>query len=118
MLKIVVGISGGVDSAVSAYLLKKQGHHVIGVFMRNWDSALNNDVLGNPNAKASICPEEKDYQDALQLCKQIGIELKRVDFVKEYYEQVFEDLIANYKKGRTPNPDILCNRYIKFGAFF
>ena len=117
MKKIIVGMSGGVDSAVTAYLLKQQGHQVIGVFMRNWDSFANNDVLGNPNANASICPEEEDWEDVKTLGKQIGIEVMRVDFVKEYWDNVFKDLIEQYQKGRTPNPDILCNKYVKFGAF-
>ena len=117
MSKIIVGMSGGVDSAVTAHLLKKQGHEVIGVFMRNWDSAANNDVLGNPNALASVCPEEEDWDDVQVLGKQIGIPVERVDFVSEYWDNVFEDLIEQYKFGRTPNPDILCNKYVKFGAF-
>ena len=119
MSKIIVGMSGGVDSAVTAYLLKKQGHEVIGVFMRNWDSVANNDLLGNPNVTkdAVICPEEEDWADVIKLGKQIGIPVERVDFVAEYWEYVFEDLIEQYKKGRTPNPDILCNKYVKFGKF-
>lgn len=117
MSKIVVGMSGGVDSAVTAYLLKSQGHEVIGVFMRNWDSAANNDILGNPNAMASICPEEEDWADVVKLGAQIGIPVQRVDFVKEYWDDVFKDLVSQYEKGRTPNPDILCNKYVKFGAF-
>lgn len=118
MAKVVVGMSGGVDSAVSAQILKDQGHEVIGVFMRNWDSAANNDILGNPKAKASICPEEQDWQDVISLGKQIGIKVQRVDFIKEYWDDVFSDLINQYKKGRTPNPDILCNKYVKFGSFY
>ena len=117
MSKIVVGMSGGVDSAVTAHLLKEQGHEVIGVFMRNWDSLTNNDILGNPNAQATICPEEEDWNDVVTLGKQIGIEVMRVDFVKEYWDDVFQDLIKKYEKGWTPNPDILCNKYVKFGAF-
>ncbi len=111
-------MSGGVDSAVSAYLLKKQGHEVIGIFMRNWDSVANNDFLGNPNAGAQVCPEEQDWLDVQELGKQIGIPVMRVDFVSEYWDNVFKDLIEQYKKGRTPNPDILCNKYVKFGAFY
>ena len=118
MAKVVVGMSGGVDSAVSAKILKDQGHEVIGVFMRNWDSAANNDILGNPKVKANICPEEQDWQDVLALGKQLDIKVKRVDFIKEYWDDVFIDLINQYKKGRTPNPDILCNKYVKFGAFY
>lgn len=114
MAKIVVGLSGGVDSAVTAYLLKQQGHEVIGIFMRNWDSFANNDTLGNKNINDPICPQEQDYQDAVETAKIIGIEIKRIDFVKEYWNFVFENFISEYKKGRTPNPDILCNKYIKF----
>ena len=119
MSKIIVGMSGGVDSAVTAYLLKKQGHEVIGVFMRNWDSIANNDLLGNPNATkdAVICPEEEDWNDVIKLGEQIGIPVERVDFIKEYWDMVFKDLIEQYEKGRTPNPDILCNKYVKFGSF-
>ncbi|MCC3161037.1 MAG: tRNA 2-thiouridine(34) synthase MnmA [Mollicutes bacterium PWAP] len=117
MAKIIVGMSGGVDSAVVAHLLKKEGHEVIGVFMRNWDSAANNDILGNPNVNASVCPEEDDWKDVKILSNQIGIPVHRVDFVTEYWNNVFEDLITQYKAGRTPNPDILCNKYVKFGAF-
>lgn len=117
MAKIVVGMSGGVDSAVSAFLLKQQGHEVVGVFMRNWDSFANNDILGNPNVDASVCPEEQDWADVQEVGKQLEIETIRVDFVKEYWDNVFEDLIKVYKEGRTPNPDILCNKYVKFGAF-
>ena len=117
MSKIVVGMSGGVDSAVVAYLLKQQGHEVVGIFMRNWDSAANNDVLGNPNLENLICPEEQDWNDVVKLGKQIGILVKRVDFITEYWDNVFKDLIFNYEKGRTPNPDILCNKYVKFGVF-
>lgn len=115
--KVVLGLSGGVDSAVSAYLLKQQGYDVIGVFMRNWDSQLNNDVLGNPTNNNSVCPQEIDYQDALDVGKHLGIEVKRVDFIKEYWDEVFTYFIEEYKKGFTPNPDILCNKHIKFKAF-
>ena len=117
MSKIVVGMSGGVDSAVTAHILKEQGHEVIGVFMRNWDSAANNDVLGNPTKDATICPEEQDWADVVKLGEQIGIEVKRVDFIDEYWNNVFKDLVEQYEMGRTPNPDILCNKYVKFGAF-
>ena len=116
MAKVIVGLSGGVDSAVAAYLLKKQGHHVIGAFMRNWDSQLNNDILGN-NWKGDICPQEVDYNDAVEVAKILGIELLRVDFIKEYWDHVFTYFLDEYKKGRTPNPDIMCNKYIKFDSF-
>lgn len=115
MAKIVIAMSGGVDSSVSAYLLKSQGHEVIGIFMRNWDSMANNDILGNPHLNSLMCPEEKDYQDALMVANQLGIKLLRVDFIDQYYKLVFENLIKEYSLGRTPNPDILCNKYIKFG---
>ena len=114
MKKVVVGISGGVDSSVSALLLKEQGYDVIGLFMRNWDANLNNDTLGNPTLNEDICPQEKDYNDALEVCKKIGIPLKRVDFVKEYWDYVFTYFLDELKKYRTPNPDIMCNKYIKF----
>lgn len=117
MAKVIVGMSGGVDSSVSAYLLKAQGHEVVGVFMRNWDSIVNNDILGNLDVNNDICPQEKDYQDALKVAKQLGIDLFRVDFISEYYDLVFQNLIDEYSKGRTPNPDILCNKLIKFGVF-
>lgn len=112
--RVIVGMSGGVDSAVSAYLLKQQGYDVVGLFMRNWDSFANNDILGNENISQDICPQEQDYLDALESAKIIGIELKRVDFVKEYWDYVFKNFIEEYSKGRTPNPDILCNKFIKF----
>ncbi len=115
--RVVLGLSGGVDSAVAAYLLKEQGYEVIGVFMRNWDSSLNNDILGNPTNNDDVCPQEKDYQDAINVARHLGIEIRRVDFIKEYWDQVFTYFIDEYAKGRTPNPDILCNKHIKFKAF-
>ncbi|MDY0317027.1 MAG: tRNA 2-thiouridine(34) synthase MnmA [Candidatus Izemoplasmatales bacterium] len=117
MKKVVVGLSGGVDSAVSAYLLLKQGYEVIGLFMRNWDSAANNDILGNPSLDDEICPQEQDYQDALKVANHLGIKLHRHDFIKEYWDYVFSYFIDEYKKNRTPNPDILCNKYVKFAGF-
>lgn len=115
--RVVLGLSGGVDSAVAAYLLKEQGYEVIGVFMRNWDSQLNNDILGNPTNDNDICPQEQDFNDAKAVAKCLGIEIKRVDFIKEYWDQVFTYFLDEYRKGRTPNPDILCNKHIKFKAF-
>ena len=115
--KVVIGISGGVDSSVAAYLLKEQGYEVIGLFMRNWDSTINNDYLGNPNLDNDICPQETDYNDALKVCEKLDIPLHRVDFVKEYWDFVFSYFLDELKKGRTPNPDIMCNRYIKFDLF-
>ncbi|SJZ51313.1 tRNA 2-thiouridine(34) synthase MnmA [Mycoplasmopsis verecunda] len=115
--RVVIGMSGGVDSSVAAYLLKQQGYEVVGLFMRNWDSIVNNDILGNADISQDICPQEQDYQDALAVAKALDIPLHRVDFVKEYWDNVFQNFIEEYKKGRTPNPDILCNKYIKFNAF-
>ena len=118
MKTVVIGMSGGVDSSVAAILLKKQGYNVIGLFMRNWDSTINNDYLGNPNLNNDICPQEKDYNDALEVCNKIGIPLHRVDFVKEYWDFVFAYFLDELKKGRTPNPDVMCNKYIKFDLFY
>ncbi len=117
-MKVLVGLSGGVDSAVAAYLLKQQGYEVAGCFMRNWDSAANNDFLGNPTVNNDVCPQEEDYHDALAVAQCLDIPLYRVDFIKEYWDDVFTNFIEEHKKGRTPNPDILCNKYIKFDAFF
>ena len=117
MKKVVIGMSGGVDSSVAAILLKKQGYEVIGLFMRNWDSSINNDYLGNPNLNNDICPQEKDYNDAKAVCDKLDIPLYRVDFVKEYWDFVFTYFLDELKKGRTPNPDIMCNKYIKFDLF-
>lgn len=110
-------MSGGVDSAVAALILKEQGYEVEGLFMRNWDATLNNDILGNPTLNEYICPQEQDYNDALETCKIIGIPLHRVDFIKEYWDNVFSYFLDELKKGRTPNPDLLCNKYIKFDVF-
>ena len=117
MKTVVIGISGGVDSSVAAYLLKKQGYNVIGLFMRNWDSVINNDFLGNPNLDNDICPQEEDYNDAVKVCEKLDIPLHRVDFVKEYWDNVFTYFLDELKKGRTPNPDVMCNKYIKFDSF-
>lgn len=117
MKRVVIGMSGGVDSSVAAILLKKQGYDVVGLFMRNWDSSLNGDILGNPDLNNDICPQEKDYNDALAVCEKLGIELHRIDFVKEYWDYVFTYFLDELKKGRTPNPDIMCNKYIKFDYF-
>ena len=116
-MKILVGLSGGVDSAIAAYLLIKQGHDVSGCFMRNWDALANGDYLGNPTINNDQCPQEADYDDAVKTAKKLGIPLLRIDFVKEYWDEVFTYLIREYENGRTPNPDIFCNKYIKFDAF-
>lgn len=118
-MRILVGLSGGVDSAVAAYILKKQGHDVTCAFMRNWDAYANNDILGNPSQGLDdICPQEEDYLDAKKVADKLQLPLLRVDFVKEYWDDVFSVFLEDTKKGRTPNPDILCNRHIKFNAFF
>ena len=116
-MKVMIGLSGGVDSAVAAYLLKKQGYEVVAGFMRNWDAMANGDYLGNPTVNDDQCPQEKDYQDAQKVAEKLGIPLLRVDFIKEYWDHVFSFFISEYESGRTPNPDILCNKYIKFDSF-
>jgi len=117
-MKILVGLSGGVDSAVAAYLLKKQGHEVECAFMRNWDSLTNNDILGNPTLDEAVCTQEQDYNDALDVATKLDLKLHRIDFIQEYWDDVFSVFLSEYALGRTPNPDILCNKYIKFNAFF
>ena len=107
-MKVVVGMSGGVDSAVAALLLKQQGYEVVGLFMKNWDSNINNDIEG---ITEDVCPQELDYRDAKSVCDEIGIPLYRVDFIKEYWDDVFKYFLDELKKGRTPNPDIMCNKF-------
>jgi len=104
---IIVGLSGGVDSSVAALLLKEQGHHVEGVFMKNWEE----------DDTDTFCPASIDMADAQSVCDQLQIELHRINFASEYWERVFTDFLSEYKAGRTPNPDILCNKEIKFNAF-
>ncbi len=104
---IVVGLSGGVDSAVAALLLKEQGHRVTGLFMKNWDE---DDAAGR-------CTAARDLEDVKGVCARIGIELRFVNFSYEYWEHVFQHFLAEYGAGRTPNPDVLCNREIKFRTF-
>ena len=112
--KVIVAISGGVDSAVAAYLLKEANYDVEAVFMRNWDALANNDYLGNDTINDNICPQEQDYLDAQAVCQSLAIPLHRIDFVEQYWNEVFTNFLSEYQKGRTPNPDILCNKYIKF----
>ena len=115
--KVMIGLSGGVDSAVAAYLLIQQGYDVVAGFMRNWDAFTNNDVLGNPTLDDPMCPQEKDYEDAKKVADKLGIPLLRADFIKEYWDDVFSYFLKEYTRGRTPNPDVFCNKYIKFAAF-
>lgn len=104
---IIVGMSGGVDSSVAALLLKEQGHHVEGVFMKNWEE----------DDTDTYCPASQDMADAQAVCDTLNIPLHRVNFANEYWESVFTHFLAEYRSGRTPNPDILCNKEIKFKAF-
>ena len=106
-MRIVVGMSGGVDSSVAALLLKQQGHEVIGVFMNNWDEQDEN----------GVCTAESDWQDVQRVCETIGIPYYSVNFAREYWDRVFTHFLNEYRAGRTPNPDVLCNREIKFKAF-
>ena len=106
-MRVVVGMSGGVDSAVSALLLKRQGYDVIGVFMKNWEEQDEN----------GVCTSESDWRDVQDVCEKIDIPYYSVNFAKEYRERVFSLFLSEYKAGRTPNPDVLCNREIKFKAF-
>lgn len=107
MAKIVVGMSGGVDSSVAALLLKRAGHEVIGVFMKNWEEKDEN----------GVCTSESDWADVRNVCETVGIPYYSVNFVREYYDRVFSYFLDEYRRGRTPNPDVLCNREIKFKAF-
>ncbi len=115
--KVVIGMSGGVDSSVAAIVLQKQGYEVIGLFMRNWDSLADGELDGAPTTSQGICPQEVDYNDAKAVCDKLGIPLYRKDFIKEYWDYVFTYFLDELKKGRTPNPDIMCNKYIKFDMF-
>ena len=105
------------DSAVSAYLLLKQGYQVTGCFMRNWDSIANNDIQGNPTLNLSKCSQELDYDDAIKTAEKLNIKLIRKDFIAEYYQEVFTSFLETYKRGYTPDPDVFCNKFIKFGHF-
>lgn len=105
--KVIVGMSGGVDSSVSAYLLMQQGYQVEGLFMKNWEE----------DDTDEYCAASEDLKDAQAVCDKLGIELHTVNFAAEYWDNVFEYFLAEYKAGRTPNPDIMCNKEIKFKAF-
>ncbi|HEX5447692.1 MAG TPA: tRNA 2-thiouridine(34) synthase MnmA [Candidatus Saccharimonadales bacterium] len=107
MKKVYVGLSGGVDSSVSAVLLKKQGYEVVGVYMKNWSK----DLPGMP------CPWKDDYLDAKRVAVQLGIDFKMYDFQKQYHRKVVDYMLDEFKAGRTPNPDVMCNQEIKFKLF-
>ena len=107
MKTVVVGLSGGVDSSVAAYLLKQQGYNVIGLFMLNWEET---DENGN-------CTAEQDFEDVKRVANKIGIPYYTVNYAKEYRERVFSYFLEEYEKGFTPNPDVMCNKEIKFGPF-
>ncbi len=107
MKRVAVGISGGVDSSVAAYLLQKQGYDVMGVFMKNWEETEDD----------GACTAQADYEDAKSVCFKLGIPFYSVNFSKEYWDNVFTYFLKEYARGRTPNPDVLCNSEIKFKAF-
>ncbi len=108
MARILVGLSGGVDSAAAAALLIEQGHEVVGGYMKNW---INEDGLPGD------CPWESDLDDAYAVAKKLGIELRVVDLIDQYRERIVDYLLEGYRSGVTPNPDVMCNREMKFGVF-
>jgi tRNA-specific 2-thiouridylase len=115
--RIVVGLSGGVDSAVTAYLLQQQGHEVVGIFMKNWeddDRAPDADAL---SPDPGYCTSKEDFIDAAAVADVLGIDIEHVNFAADYKDRVFAEFLREYQAGRTPNPDILCNAEIKFKAF-
>lgn len=105
--RVVVGMSGGVDSSVAALLLKEQGYNVIGIFMKNWGDT---DEFG-------VCTATEDYEDVIRVCNQLDIPYYAVNFEKQYWDKVFTYFLDEYKAGKTPNPDVICNKEIKFKAF-
>ncbi len=106
-IRVVVGMSGGVDSSVAALLLKEQGYDVVGIFMKNWDDT---DEFG-------VCTATEDFEDVISVCNQLDIPYYAVNFEKQYWDKVFTYFLDEYKAGRTPNPDVMCNKEIKFKAF-
>ena len=113
--RVVVGLSGGVDSAVTAHLLKQQGHEVVGIFMKNWEDDDRPAQLGHNDP--GYCTSNIDFVDAAAVADVLGIEIEHVNFAAEYKDRVFAEFLTEYQAGRTPNPDILCNAEIKFKAF-
>ena len=113
--RIVVGLSGGVDSAVTAYLLKMQGHEVVGIFMKNWED--DDRPSGSGDDSEEFCSSNVDFVDAAAVADVLGIEMEHVNFAADYKDRVFAEFLREYQAGRTPNPDILCNAEIKFKAF-
>ena len=113
--RVVVGLSGGVDSAVTAWLLKAQGHEVVGVFMKNWDD--DDRPAGAGDDDSGYCQSNIDFVDAAAVADVIGIEIEHVNFAADYKDRVFAEFLREYQAGRTPNPDVLCNAEIKFKAF-
>jgi tRNA-uridine 2-sulfurtransferase len=113
--RVVVGLSGGVDSAVTAHLLKTQGYEVIGIFMKNWED--DDRPAGAFDNSPQYCSSNEDFVDAAAVADVIGIEIEHVNFAAEYKDRVFAEFLREYQAGRTPNPDVLCNAEIKFRAF-